>query len=44
MIESVFKAYDIRATYPEPLNEDVAWRVGFATCSSGLRQMVTTTP
>ena len=31
MIESVFKAYDIRATYPEPLNEDVAWRVGFAT-------------
>ncbi|MCA9242711.1 MAG: phosphomannomutase/phosphoglucomutase [Phycisphaerales bacterium] len=28
MISSVFKAYDVRATYPEPLNEEVAWRVG----------------
>lgn len=31
MIEKVFKAYDIRATYPDPLNEDVAWRIGNAT-------------
>jgi len=31
MIEKVFKAYDVRATYPEPLNEDVAWRIGHAT-------------
>lgn len=31
MIEKVFKAYDVRATYPEPLNEDIAWRIGNAT-------------
>ena len=30
-IETVFKAYDVRATYPEPLNEEVAWRVGNAS-------------
>lgn len=31
MIEKVFKAYDVRATVPEPLSEAVAWRVGNAT-------------
>ncbi len=31
MIGKVFKAYDVRATVPDPLNEDVAWRVGNAT-------------
>ena len=31
MISKVFKAYDVRATVPEPLNEDVAWRIGNAT-------------
>lgn len=31
MIEKVFKAYDVRATYPDPLNEDLAWRIGNAT-------------
>ncbi|MCC6422580.1 MAG: phosphomannomutase/phosphoglucomutase [Phycisphaerales bacterium] len=31
MIEKIFKAYDIRATYPNPLNEESAWRVGHAT-------------
>ncbi len=31
MVEKVFKAYDVRATYPEPLNEDIAWRIGNAT-------------
>src|SRR3982751_5056949 len=31
MIESIFKAYDVRATYPDPLNEEVAWKVGHAT-------------
>jgi len=31
MIGKVFKAYDVRATYPEPLNEDIAWRIGNAT-------------
>lgn len=31
MIEKVFKAYDVRGVYPEPLNEDIAWKVGHAT-------------
>jgi phosphomannomutase len=31
MIDQVFKAYDVRATVPDPLNEDVAWRIGNAT-------------
>jgi len=31
MIEKVFKAYDVRAIVPEPLSEDVAWRIGNAT-------------
>src|SRR5918999_1198594 len=31
MIEKIFKAYDVRATYPNPLNEEMAWRVGHAT-------------
>jgi phosphomannomutase len=31
MIEKVFKAYDIRAAYPNPLNEEAAWKVGHAT-------------
>src|SRR5437016_3002050 len=31
MIDKIFKAYDVRATYPNPLNEEVAWKVGHAT-------------
>ena len=31
MIEKVFKAYDVRATVPDPLNEELAWRIGNAT-------------
>jgi phosphomannomutase len=31
MIEKIFKAYDVRSTYPNPLNEDAAWKVGHAT-------------
>ena len=31
MIGQIFKAYDVRATYPDMLNEDVAWKVGYAT-------------
>ena len=31
MLEKIFKAYDVRATYPSPLNEDAAWKVGSAT-------------
>ncbi|MCH2162082.1 MAG: phosphomannomutase/phosphoglucomutase [Phycisphaerales bacterium] len=30
MLGKVFKAYDVRATYPRPLNEKVAWQVGHA--------------
>lgn len=31
MLSEIFKAYDIRATYPEPLSEHAAWQVGCAT-------------
>jgi phosphomannomutase len=31
MIDKIFKAYDVRATYPNPLNEEDAWKVGHAT-------------
>ncbi len=30
MIGKIFKAYDVRATYPDPLNEDAVLRVGYA--------------
>ncbi len=30
-IGKVFKAYDVRATVPDMLNEDIAWRIGNAT-------------
>ncbi|MEM1165110.1 MAG: phosphomannomutase/phosphoglucomutase [Planctomycetota bacterium] len=29
MLGKVFKAYDVRGTYPDPLNEDMAWRIGY---------------
>ena len=28
---TVFKAYDVRAVYPEPLTEDIARRIGLST-------------
>jgi phosphomannomutase len=31
MIDKIFKAYDVRALYPNPLNEEMAWKVGHAT-------------
>ncbi|HEY7087556.1 MAG TPA: phosphomannomutase/phosphoglucomutase, partial [Tepidisphaeraceae bacterium] len=31
MIDKIFKAYDVRATYPSPLNEEMAWKVGHGT-------------
>jgi phosphomannomutase len=31
MLDKIFKAYDVRATYPMPLNEETAWKVGHAT-------------
>ena len=30
MDPAVFKAYDIRAVYPKPLNEKLAWHIGYA--------------
>ncbi len=30
MLDKVFKAYDVRGVYPDPLNEELAWRIGFA--------------
>jgi phosphomannomutase len=30
---TVFKAYDVRAIYPEPLSEDIARKIGFSTGS-----------
>ena len=29
MLGKVFKAYDVRATYPNPLNEQTAWKIGY---------------
>lgn len=31
MLGKVFKAYDVRATYPNPLNEQTAWKIGYGT-------------
>ena len=31
MLGKVFKAYDVRAIYPKPLNEKLAWQIGYAT-------------
>ncbi len=33
MISKIFKAYDVRATYPDLLNADAAWKVGHATAT-----------
>ncbi len=32
MLSKIFKAYDVRAIYPQPLSETAAWKVG---CASG---------
>ncbi len=31
MLETIFKAYDVRAVYPDALNEAIAWKIGCAT-------------
>ncbi len=33
MLGKVFKAYDIRSTYPDPLNESLAWQIGFGVAT-----------
>jgi phosphomannomutase len=43
MIEKIFKAYDVRATYPNPLNEEAAWKVGHATAQYLKRSRQTAT-
>ena len=30
MLSEIFKAYDVRSTYPDKVNEDTAWKVGYA--------------
>ena len=31
MNDKIFKAYDVRATYPDMVNEEAAWKIGYAT-------------
>lgn len=38
MLGKVFKAYDIRAKYPNPLNEATAWKIGYGTARYLLEQ------
>jgi len=40
MLGNVFKAYDIRGVYPDPLNEKLAWQIGYGA-SSFLRDQAT---
>lgn len=35
MLGKVFKAYDVRSTYPDPLDEKMAWQIGYG-CSKYL--------
>jgi len=30
VLDKIFKAYDVRGVYPGQINEDLAWRIGFA--------------
>jgi phosphomannomutase len=38
MLSQVFKAYDVRATCPDPLSESVAFRIGYGTAQFLLAQ------
>ncbi|MCE9619052.1 MAG: phosphomannomutase/phosphoglucomutase [Planctomycetes bacterium] len=38
MLAKVFKAYDVRATYPKPLNEKLAWHIGYGAAEFLLTQ------
>jgi phosphomannomutase len=31
MDPSIFKAYDIRGIYPDQLDEEAAWKIGYAS-------------
>lgn len=39
MIEQLFKAYDVRAVYPDPLDETGAWRIGYSAAQFLLRSL-----
>ncbi len=38
MLAKVFKAYDVRALYPTPLSEALAWQIGYATAQFLLKE------
>jgi phosphomannomutase len=38
MLAKVFKTYDVRATYPKPLNEKLAWNIGYGAAQFLLAQ------
>lgn len=38
MLSKVFKAYDVRALYPKPLNEALAWQIGYGTAQLLLQE------
>jgi phosphomannomutase len=40
MLGKVFKAYDVRATYPKPLNEKLAWQIGFGSAQYLIEQAI----
>ncbi len=40
VMDRIFKAYDIRGVYPDPLNEEVAWKIGYASANF-LRALLT---
>lgn len=40
MLGKVFKAYDVRATYPKPLNEKLAWQIGYAIAQYLVEQAI----
>jgi len=40
MDASIFKAYDVRGTYPDQINEEAAWKIGYASAQF-LRSMLT---
>ena len=44
MIDKIFKAYDVRATTPNPLNEEAAWKVGYGAAQYLKRSRQTLVP
>lgn len=36
MDPSIFKAYDIRGIYPDQIDEDAAWKIGYASTNSSV--------